>query len=181
MPASRELLLRRDAFWGPMGHRWRILKELTTAYRWACCCSVSHLLLESVSSLILSHLTSNPQGQIGSGGKYSRAQAISGTQRGAQTHDPEIKSLSSTMLFSSNWKKKLGQRKQESISQISGDNRAKNKVQVVSRIGEGVLTVSSYGLHMTYTNRDKEGANSSDVSLCRTCIPSWWSHPHDFI
>ena len=33
MPANQELLFRRDAFLGPMGHRWRVLKELETAFR----------------------------------------------------------------------------------------------------------------------------------------------------
>ena len=44
---------------------WRVLKELTTAFRRACC-KVSHLFPESVS-LTLCHLNSNPQGQVGSG------------------------------------------------------------------------------------------------------------------
>ena len=28
MPANWELLFRRDAFLGPMGHGWRVIKEL---------------------------------------------------------------------------------------------------------------------------------------------------------
>ena len=33
MPANWELLFRRDAFLGPMGHRWRVLKELAAVFR----------------------------------------------------------------------------------------------------------------------------------------------------
>jgi hypothetical protein len=32
-PANQELLFRRDAFLGPMGQRWRVLKELATLFR----------------------------------------------------------------------------------------------------------------------------------------------------
>ena len=32
MPANQELLFRRDAF-SPMGHRWRVLKELAAVLR----------------------------------------------------------------------------------------------------------------------------------------------------
>jgi hypothetical protein len=31
--ANRELLFRRDAFLGSMGHRWRVLKELAAVLR----------------------------------------------------------------------------------------------------------------------------------------------------
>ena len=33
MPANQELLFRRDAFLGPMGHGWRVLKELAAVFR----------------------------------------------------------------------------------------------------------------------------------------------------
>jgi hypothetical protein len=33
MPANQELLFRRDAFLGPMGRRWRVLKELAAVFR----------------------------------------------------------------------------------------------------------------------------------------------------
>ena len=33
MPANQELLFRRDAFLGPMGHGWRVLKELAAVLR----------------------------------------------------------------------------------------------------------------------------------------------------
>jgi hypothetical protein len=33
MPANRELLFRRAAFLGPMGHRWKVLKELAAVFR----------------------------------------------------------------------------------------------------------------------------------------------------
>ena len=33
MPANWELLFRRDAFLGPMGHGWRVLKELAAVLR----------------------------------------------------------------------------------------------------------------------------------------------------
>lgn len=49
MPGNRKLLFRSDAFLGPMGRRWRVLKRLTAAFRQACCRD-SHLLRESVSS-----------------------------------------------------------------------------------------------------------------------------------
>ena len=55
MSANRELLFRRDAFLGPIVREWRILKELAAVFRWACC-SISHLLPESVS-LTLCHFT----------------------------------------------------------------------------------------------------------------------------
>lgn len=59
MPAKQELLLRRnDSLW-PMGHGWRVLKELAATFRPACC-SISPLLLESLS-LIPPYLTSNSQ------------------------------------------------------------------------------------------------------------------------
>ena len=50
-----------------------VLKELAATLRWPCC-SVSHLLLESII-LILCHLTSNPQGQVELGSRQSRVQA----------------------------------------------------------------------------------------------------------
>ena len=33
MAANQELLFRRDAFLGPMGYGWRILKELAAVFR----------------------------------------------------------------------------------------------------------------------------------------------------
>jgi hypothetical protein len=33
MPANQELLFGRDAFLGPMGQGWKVLKELTEAFR----------------------------------------------------------------------------------------------------------------------------------------------------
>ena len=33
MAANQELQFRRDAFLGPMGHRWRVLKELAAVFR----------------------------------------------------------------------------------------------------------------------------------------------------
>jgi hypothetical protein len=36
IPANQELHCRRDAFLGPVGHRWGVLKELATVFRWAC-------------------------------------------------------------------------------------------------------------------------------------------------
>jgi hypothetical protein len=33
VPANWEMLFRRDAFLGPVGHRWRVLKELAAAFR----------------------------------------------------------------------------------------------------------------------------------------------------
>jgi hypothetical protein len=73
MPANQELLFRRYAFLGPMGRGWRVLKELAAVLRGACC-SLSHLILESMS-LTLRQLAPNPLGQVGSGGELSRAQA----------------------------------------------------------------------------------------------------------
>ena len=32
-PANQELLLRRDAFLGPMGDGWKVLKKLAAVYR----------------------------------------------------------------------------------------------------------------------------------------------------
>ena len=66
MPANQELLFGSDAFMGPMGSRCvcgGIKGECSSVQR-----SISHLLPESVS-LTLRHLTSNPQDQVGSGGK----------------------------------------------------------------------------------------------------------------
>jgi hypothetical protein len=63
MPANQELLFKRDAFLGPMGSRWRVLKELAAVFRGACCC-VSHLFPEYVS-FCGHHFTSNTQGQVG--------------------------------------------------------------------------------------------------------------------
>ena len=50
LPVNQELLFRRDACLGPMGAQVKGIK--------GACCSISHLLLESVY-LILFHLTSN--------------------------------------------------------------------------------------------------------------------------
>ena len=33
LPVNWDLLFRRDAFLGPMGHGWRILKELAAVFR----------------------------------------------------------------------------------------------------------------------------------------------------
>jgi hypothetical protein len=33
MPANQELLFRRDSFLGPIGHKWRVLKELAAVFR----------------------------------------------------------------------------------------------------------------------------------------------------
>jgi len=54
MPANQEPLFRRDAFLGPIGFGWRLLKELAAVF----------LSAPGVSALF--PLTSNPQGQIGS-------------------------------------------------------------------------------------------------------------------
>jgi hypothetical protein len=69
MSANQELLFRSNAFFGPMGCRWKILKALAAVVRQAWC-SISHLLPES-ELLIPGHLISNPQGQLGSCGKLS--------------------------------------------------------------------------------------------------------------
>ena len=74
MPTNWEMLFRRkDAFLGPMMHERCILKELPAVFRWACC-SISHLLPESVSTAQY-HLTSNPQEQVGSVSEQPGAQA----------------------------------------------------------------------------------------------------------
>jgi hypothetical protein len=91
MPANWELLFIRDVFLGPVGHGWRVLKELATAFRWACCC-VSHLLLESVS-LILHHL--NP---VGLGIRLSKAQAATTSKVSWFYHYPFIV-FKRTVLF----------------------------------------------------------------------------------
>jgi hypothetical protein len=36
VPANQELLFKRDALLGPMGCRWRVLKELAAVFREAC-------------------------------------------------------------------------------------------------------------------------------------------------
>ena len=58
MPANQELLLRRNALLGPMGHGWKVLKEFAAVLKWVCW-DVPHLLLESVL-LTLHYLTSSP-------------------------------------------------------------------------------------------------------------------------
>jgi hypothetical protein len=75
MAANRELMLVRNANLGPMGHGWRVLKQLAAAIQIIrACCSVSHLLLESVL-LVPCHLIFNPQGEVELGSRWSRAQA----------------------------------------------------------------------------------------------------------
>ena len=58
MPANWDLLFRRDAFWGPMGHKWKVLKELAAEFR-ETFCGISHLL-RRVCVIDSAHLTSNP-------------------------------------------------------------------------------------------------------------------------
>jgi len=48
MPANQELLLRRDAFLGPMVHRGRVLKELAAAFR-----ELATVLLNLLQDLLL--------------------------------------------------------------------------------------------------------------------------------
>jgi len=67
MLANQVLLFRITvSFSGPMGLVWRVLKELVLHPNELT--SVSQLISESVS-LILCHLMSNPQGQVGSCGE----------------------------------------------------------------------------------------------------------------
>ena len=72
-PANQELLFRIDTFLGPMWAWVEGIKGIFINVQRACC-SISHLLPESVS-LTLHQLTPNPQVQVGSGWELSRTQA----------------------------------------------------------------------------------------------------------
>jgi hypothetical protein len=56
----------------PMVHERRVLKELATVFRWACC-RITNLLTETVS-LTLHHFTFNPQRLVRSVNELFRAQ-----------------------------------------------------------------------------------------------------------
>lgn len=47
LPANQQLLLRTDAFLGPMGYGWRVLKELAVTFLQAYC-NILNLFPESV-------------------------------------------------------------------------------------------------------------------------------------
>jgi hypothetical protein len=79
MPVNQQLLFRRDAFLGPMGHGWRALKELAAVFRELAeeflICSQS--LCWSLAAVCIvdsepTHL--NPQEQVGLGGELSSTQ-----------------------------------------------------------------------------------------------------------
>ena len=63
LPTNQELLLKKRWFLGTNGAWVEGIKGLAAVLKWACC-SISHLLLESVS-LTLHTLTPSPQEQVG--------------------------------------------------------------------------------------------------------------------